>query len=519
MLTNLKALIVVLAIAIAVFIVAKPLCLRFMAEDDFTRRRNVWFVLTLTAFISPSFWVYVLVAMPLLAWSARKDSNPVALYVLVMCVIPPIRIDIPAVIVHEFFQLSNFRVLAFAVLIPTAWRLMRSTDKTTLTLMDKLILAYVGLVLILLIPYESFTNTLRRGFLLSIDVLVLYFVVSRTCTGRRAIAEAMASFCMAAAVFAPLALFESLKRWILYGGIAAMWGTPIEFDYLFRDNILRAQVTAGQAIRLGYLMAIAFGFWLYLRSRVQSTPRSTYVTTAVASWMWLGLLAAYSRGPWLVAAVIFFAFLAIGPGGSGRLFKGLAITGLVSGLILVSPIGEHVINNLPFIGKVGAANVAYRQHLAEAAWQLIKRNPFFGSPYVLLYLEHLRQGQGIIDIVNTYAAIGMYYGLVGLGLFLGPVLVGMWNVWQLVRSSAGSDPDLSLLGVIIIACMVGTLLMFGVGGFNPIIQRVFYLLVGFTAAYSRVGQVKETDQDLRKRPGLAGQVRPTLGRVAGWPPR
>ena len=52
MITNLKAMIVVLAIAMAVFIIAKPICLRFMAEHDFSRRRNVWFALTLAAFIS-----------------------------------------------------------------------------------------------------------------------------------------------------------------------------------------------------------------------------------------------------------------------------------------------------------------------------------------------------------------------------------------------------------------------------------------------------------------------------------
>ena len=193
--------IVVLSIAMAVFIIAKPICLRFMAEDEFARRRNVWFALTLTAFTSPSFWLFVLVAMPLLAWSARKDTNPVALYVLVMYVIPPLGLQIPVVGINELFELNSYRILAFAILIPAAWRLMHSAEKTgsggSLALMDVLILAYGALQLVLLMPYESITHTMRRGFLFFIDVLVIYYVVSRTCTNRRAIVETMASFCLA----------------------------------------------------------------------------------------------------------------------------------------------------------------------------------------------------------------------------------------------------------------------------------------------------------------------------------
>ena len=122
MLINLKALVVVLTIATMVFVVAKPVCLRFMAADEFARRRNIWFALTLTAFTSPSFWIYAAVAVLLAAWGTRKDSNPMALYVLLAYVIPPsIAFDLPAVGVNRFFQMSNYRILAFAILLPAAW--------------------------------------------------------------------------------------------------------------------------------------------------------------------------------------------------------------------------------------------------------------------------------------------------------------------------------------------------------------------------------------------------------------
>jgi len=494
MFPNLKAMIVVLPIALAVFVIAKPVCLRFMAEDDFARRRNVWFALTVTAFTSPSFWLFVLVAAPLLAWSARKDANPAALYVLVMHVISPnISFPIPVGGIENLFDLKLYRILSFAMLIPAAWRLMKSIDQSgfgRLTLTDVLILAWGVLQLVSFMPYESTTNTVRRGFLFSVDVLVLYFVVSRACTSRRAIVEVMASFCLAGAIFAPIAVFESLKGWLLYYDIGVAWGSPPPVPYLLRGGALRAEVSTGHSIVLGYLTAIAFGFWLYLRTRMQP-PR---LTIAVAIWMWGGLLAAYSRAPWIVAVATFFAYIALGPNGVARFFKASLISALIAGLVLVSPIGERVIDNLPFVGTVDAENVKYRQRLAEVSWELIQKNPLFGDPFFLLNLESLRQGEGIIDLMNAYAAVGMAYGLVGLLLLLGPFFVGMWNAYWLVRRSAGPDPDFSLLGVNLIACMLGTLVMMATGGLGGGVAQMYWVLAGLAAGYSQLARPEDTDR-------------------------
>jgi O-antigen ligase/polysaccharide polymerase Wzy-like membrane protein len=494
-LTNLKALVVVLGIAIAVFIVAKPICLRFMQEDAFTRRRNVWLALTLTAFISPSFWLFVVIAIPLLAWSVRKDPNPIALYLLVMQVIPQsIALEIPVIGIHHLFDIHIYRILSFALLLPVTWRLIQSRDNTRSvrpTSMDILLIAYGVLTLVLLMPYESITHTLRRGFLFTIDALLLYFVVSRTCTSRNAIVEAMASFCLACAIFAPLALFESLRHWLLYTGIGEQWGHALEFAYLLREDTLRAQVSAGHSIPLGYMMAIGFGFWLYLSSRVESRS----LGFAVAMWMWMGLIAAYSRAPWIIALVVFLAYPAFSPGGSARFFKALLVTAVIGSLVAVSPIGERILDNIPFVGTVDAGSVTYRQRLAEMSWELIKQNPFFGSPFVLLYLEDLRQGQGIIDLMNTYATVAMYYGLVGLALFVGFFVTGMWNAYRVAKSSARSDPQLSLLGVNVIACMVGSLFMMATGGFGAALEKTSYVLIGLLAGYAQLSQLRRTTDD------------------------
>ena len=56
---------------------------------------------------------------------------------------------------------------------------------------------------------------------------------------------------------------------------------------------------------------------------------------------------------------------------------------------------------------------------------LIKQNPFFGDAFVYLQMEQLRQGQGIIDIVNGYLYTALFNGLVGLGLIVSVLLVAL----------------------------------------------------------------------------------------------
>ena len=57
---NVKNLIVDLAFSVVVFKFAKSTALLFSSEQDFARRRNLWYVLTVAAILSPSIWLYVL---------------------------------------------------------------------------------------------------------------------------------------------------------------------------------------------------------------------------------------------------------------------------------------------------------------------------------------------------------------------------------------------------------------------------------------------------------------------------
>src|SRR5205085_9235719 len=114
--------------------------------------------------------------------------------------------------------------------------------------LDVVLLAYGVLQLVLFVPYESSTNTLRRAFLFLLDSFLVYFAFSRLFEQRRNLADAMAALCLSAAIFAPIALFETGRGWLLYTGISDAWGNPNVYSWLFRGDYLRAQAAAGHSI-------------------------------------------------------------------------------------------------------------------------------------------------------------------------------------------------------------------------------------------------------------------------------
>jgi O-antigen ligase len=494
----LKELIVVVTIGALIFRFAKPVVLQFSAEIDFVRRRNAWFVLTVTAFLSPSFWLYALIAIPLLTLIARKDSNPSALYLLLLHVIPPIEIPVPMVGMPYIFFVNNYLLLSFCVLTPVALRLLRSNDEVQtrgLEAMDFCLLAYGILSAVLFTRAQesggglypvSFTDNLRHAFVFFFATVVPYYSISRANSSRRALVDTFATFCLSCALLAAIAIFESARRWLLFEDMPSRWGYGIGISfYLTRAGSLRAMASTGHPLALGHLLMIAFGFWLYLQCKLKSKLRRL----AGVVLLWAGLLAAYSRGPWIAAALVYFVFSAFRPRPFSKLLKAATIGGIVAVVVSLSPLRDKVISVLPaFGGTVDDYSILYRQRLAVRSWEIIRESPFFGDQTALLQMQELRQGQGIIDIVNTYLQVLLNSGFVGLSLFLSFILLALFKAWALTRRITPFDPDLGMLGASLVACILGTLLLLAGGSFGTGTERMFYVLAALATAYAHLGR-------------------------------
>ena len=127
-----KELLIVLAIAWVIFRYARPLALLFASQDDFLRRRNTWYVVTIAAFLCPSFFVFCLVAIPFLVAAGRKDSNPSALYLMLMYVVPAFSSRVPMVGISYLIDLDFQLLLSFCVMAPAALRLLKSRRESVI---------------------------------------------------------------------------------------------------------------------------------------------------------------------------------------------------------------------------------------------------------------------------------------------------------------------------------------------------------------------------------------------------
>jgi O-antigen ligase len=491
---NLKDLIVVLALSLPLFAVAKSTALIFMNEVDFKRRRNVWLFVTVAAFLCPSFWLFVAIAAPVMYVQGTKDTNPIAFYLLLLNVIPPIPIPIPAIVVNDLFSLDIFRLLSFCVLVPAALRIRKSKElehMRGMKLTDIALLGFGALQVLLFVPPDlpnhvilqnSFTNDLRNAFLFLVDVYALYYVASRSCRDRKHLLDALAAFCLSCLLMSAIAIFESAKHWLIYTDINWRWGGNIMLtDYYVRGTLLRAQASSGQPLTLAFLLVIGLGFWLYLQSHV----RSVHVKIAATTLLCAGLVVTFSRGPWIAAILIYFAYAALSPRGPSRVFKAAIVFLLLGGVLLATPFGKRITSMVPFMGgDVGKGSLTYREQLLDRSLELIKARPILGDQLAYSKMEDLRQGQGIIDVVNTYIEVTLFYGLTGLTFFLTFILSALRKAYRTGRLIAKTDPDGALLGANLAAAILAILLLFADGSLGSGSERIFFVVIGLATAYA-----------------------------------
>lgn len=483
---HLRALVVILAIAVPVFWLAqRALCPAVMTEADFVRRRNMWLGITLAAFLSHNYWLYLAIASAVVLWGAHQERNPMALFFFLLFAIPSFAGSLPGLgMIQHFFEVNHTRFLVLLVLLPAALRLAMSG--TTLRLgrhsADWFMLAYLALLGGSYLLVASLTQVMRGNFYLFVDIFLIYYVASRSLRDLSAFKDTAASLGVALLVVAPIAAFEFGKHWLLYSSLNTALGLSWDGGaYLGREALLRAVGPAGHSIALGYAFAVGLGMWACLQRRVKPAAWWVGALTLV-----IGLIAPVSRGPWVGAALIVAIVVGIGPNAGPRIAKLFVAGCVLGGVLLLSPYGEKLIDYLPFVGTVDEGSVTYRSQLFTVSMLVISQNPWFGSYDFLAnpVMEQMRQGQGIIDLVNSYIAVALSSGIAGLTLFTGCFVVALRSVFGAMRQAGADAPDAELLGRALLGTLAGVMVMIATVSSILAIPTLYWSLVGMAAAYA-----------------------------------
>lgn len=484
---HLRALVVILVVATIFFALAHRTACSIAGTENFARRRNLWFSLTIVAFLAGNFWIYALFAVPLMIHANRKEANLPALYFFILFVIPTAYIKIPGLgLINFLFDFSHARIMALFILLPAYVSLIRRGDTLSFgrTATDKVLSTYLVLTAVLYFREPTLTNAFRQVFYLFIDIFLPYFVISRSLKNLQAFRDASLSLELAIMVLAPLAILESYKHWLLYSSLTDVLELEGMMKYLGRDGMLRALVTAGQPIALGYLMVVGMGLYLFLQRSIDQKLVRKFGMLLLAA----GLIAPLSRGPWLGAFLLIVIFIASGRYALRRLMLLVLGTLLILPLVSIIPGGEKAVNLLPFIGSTEKENVDYREKLIANSMIVIQRNPWFGSVNYLdtSEMESMRQGQGIIDIVNTYIWLALEKGFVGLGLFVGFFALTIMSIFRAMRSISNRDSEEHLLGRVLLATLLSIMaIIFSVSSIT-VIPIVYWSVAGLGVAYAQM---------------------------------
>jgi hypothetical protein len=485
--TYLKALIVILALASVVLTFAKaPVCASFSATVDFIRRRNAWLAITAIAFLAHNFWIYAFAVGGVLYAVAARDRNKLALYFFLLFAVTDFTEYVSGLgLVNYLVQIGYLRLLALAILLPAFLYLRKQpdTERFGASMPDKLIAAYIAIQFALTLAASTATNSIRVGVVYPfLDIFLPYYVASRALKNIGEFRDALMSFAVAVLILSAIGTFEAARHWLLYAGLSdALNISAVTIHAKRGEGVLRAMATTQQPIVLGYLVAIAIAFWLYFRKSMLNRTAWNLGLVLLA----VGLVAPLSRGPWVGVAAMLFVMILTGPAAGKNLVK-LALFGAVSvGLLLASPLSEKIIALLP---DSSDPTVIYRQQLLNVSLDLIWDNPFFGSfDYINSEaMEEMRQGQGIIDIVNTYVAVGLGSGLVGLSLFAGFFMAVIGRLFRTIRNLRNPGDETYQLGQVLLAVLLGIIVMIGTVSSISFIPVVYWALAGVGVAYTRM---------------------------------
>lgn len=276
-------------------------------------------------------------------------------------------------------------------------------------------LLYVVLFLFLfLLSFRgtSFTDGMRIG----INYLALFFLTAMIVSRSRApdwIASAIYALISAGLLASFISVFESMRVWLLFADMMGMYGgitNEAVALYKFREGLLRSVGAQGN-LQSGLILSTALIAFALIRRQLSGTWVFLGLLTVLAA----GLLFTLSRGPVLVGLGVVLLF---------ELFRSKASSipqlaiffGLVYGLVVATGLIDLLQGMFQLENDF---NFNYRVRLFDASVVVILNHFLTGTEHFIGILagQGLLQGEGIVDIVNTYLQIGLEFGGVALCVY------------------------------------------------------------------------------------------------------
>ena len=424
-----------------------------------------------------TYWVAyaaLLLALPIMA-KGRADAA--ALYCVLTVSMPQLTQQI---YFGSLYLISGSKYLFCALGLAIAFIINRGKEQVSPR--ARLALPIVILVVLELAQARdpSATATIRQSMPVLINILLPVLVISRALNTAEDVRRFLLAFALAGFVMAAVATVEARLHWLIYKQIEGLLHIEnvINPYSKLRAGALRAPASFPESTSLGTFLDLAFMATLALRN----TFTARWKWYAVLGVLLLGLLSANSRGAFVALAVGLIAWDLY----CRRYGQLMVKAGIAGGAYLFALAAAQFSSYFAaMVGKeAGAADTSdYRVQLIQRGMEEIRRHPYLGQNLkaALSNLEDLRQGEGIIDLVNGYINYGLtlgYPGIIGLGL----VFLSLCVMMLLVRTNARRHPQLLEPGAFVFAVAVLSSVNCFFTGFGSVGSTAFYQICGLGSA-------------------------------------
>lgn len=491
MLLNIKALIVVLAmIAGTTWVVRRWMGESFLPSETSKDLALGWLGISCALFLSPNFWVFSFLTFGLLFWLGQRQ-HPVVLFAGLIYAAPYLEQLIPGIGgINQLLSISYPRLLALTCLFLwiTKWKPAKKERIKDSAIFDTALLCYGLYFLVLQLMSDTLTNSLRYFLYFLIDAMLVYWIGRTWPTDRKLFNHAVAAFLFGVMITCMIAAFEFAKGWLLYSTLGETLNALGSMNiYLVRGDtgLLRASASTGHSIAMGYVAMVGIIMWMGYSEIVRMPLKIKVVGLGMIA---AGSIASLSRGPWVSLIAGLILWFSLSPQGLKRLFMAAGVMGAAFGLVLLTPARDEIISLIPWVGSTDSQNIDYRARLLQVSMFLISESPWFGSPTFMSapIMQQMVQGQGIIDLVNTYISLALSSGLVGVFLFstvvIGPLLKGLPIYMRLLSKAHNqdkhelADPQLRAL----LCVLASTAIAIGTASSILAIPWTYWLMAGLT---------------------------------------
>lgn len=408
----------------------------------------VWFAMTLALFVAPNALIFFsFVTLLLIVVGVRRETDRLGMGLLVLFSAPASGVAIyglPGINYLLVFTVALF--VSVFLFLPAAIKARRparlpgrgrpgARGPVPLRGVDVAVFSLFALMCLqAFLRQPTFTAGLRETTQISFGMLVPYLAFSRTITTPERLDRVLRIFVVAALVAACVGFFIAVRGWQFYDAPEARLFGETRAALSWRLGLMRSGgPLASSPIGFGTALMVAMALLTGLVHGHAPSWRK-YAPFVV---LVLGVLGTVARGPLLGLGILAFAYALTRPNAGGRVFATLFGGVALFVPLLLTPFGGQLLNLVPGLGSEAVAEetIDYRQDLLRIGTRVALKDPLFGSDDYLddPDMQTLVQGQGIVDIVNTYLQWALDYGLVGLGLYVAAVFGTMLELFRTTR--------------------------------------------------------------------------------------